>query len=90
MLILQKQFIGCKWLGKMYRQTQSTANSTCEDSEIDEQFATLLNQFRNYDDITIEDFITFNDNATTSPGQINTDLVEWREKAREEARECCT
>ena len=29
----------------------------------------------------------FDDNVMKSPGQINTDLVDWREKAREEATE---
>ena len=45
----------------------------------------LLTQLRDDKDITVEDFITFDDNVMTSPGQINTDLVDWREKAREQA-----
>ena len=49
----------------------SEANSTCKDGKIDEEFATLLNQLRDHDNITIEDFKT-----STSPGQINTDLVD--------------
>ena len=68
------------------------ANSTSKDSEIneelDEEFATLLNQLRDdVGDITVEDFVTFDDNVTTSPGQINTDLVAWLEKALEEGIE---
>ena len=68
------------------------ANSTSKDSEIneelDEEFATLLNQLRDdVEDITVEDFVTFDDNVTTSPGQINTDLVAWLEKALEEGIE---
>ena len=56
-------------------------NSTCYDNEINEIFATLLNQLRHDDNITVEDFITFDDNITTTLGQINTDLVDCREKA---------
>ena len=66
---------------------KSWANSTCKDTRIDEEFATFLNQFCDDDDITVEEFITCDDNVMTSPGQINTDLVDWREKAREEAIE---
>ena len=64
-----------------YGFKKSEANSTFKDTEIDEEFATLLNQLRDADDITVEDFITFDDNVTTSPGQINIDLVVWREKS---------
>ena len=35
--------------------------------------------------MTVGDFVTFDDNLTTSTGQINTDLIDWRQKAREEA-----
>ena len=35
----------------------------------------------------MQDFITFDDNVTTFPGELNSDLVSWREKAREEAIE---
>ena len=60
---------------------KSEANSTCKDSKIDEEFASLLNQLRDDDDITVKEFITFEDNVTTFSGQINTDLVNWREKS---------
>ena len=68
------------------------AKSTTKDSKIDEEFddefATLLNQLRDdVDDITIKDFTMFDDNVTTSPGQINSDLIAWWEKALEEAIE---
>ena len=46
---------------------KSEVNSTCKDSEIDEEFATLLNQLRD-DGITVEELITFDDNVTTFPG----------------------
>lgn len=47
---------------------KSKASSSCKDNEIDEEFATLLNQLRDDNDITGEDFITFHDNITTSIG----------------------
>ena len=37
------------------------------------------------DKITVEDFVTFDDNLTTSTDQINTDLIDWQQQAREEA-----
>ena len=43
-------------------------SSSCKDNEIDEKFATLLNQLRDDNDIPGEDFITFDDNITTSIG----------------------
>ena len=70
----------------MWLQKISETNSTRKESKIVEEFATLFNQRRD-DDITVKDFITFDDNVTTSPGQINTDLVLWREKIWEEAIE---
>ena len=33
----------------------------------------------------MQDYLTFDDNLPTSVGQINTDLVDWRETVREEA-----
>ena len=45
----------------------------------------LLAQLREDDDITVEDFITSDDNLTTSIGQINTNKVDWRQQAREDA-----
>lgn len=53
-------------VSKMLLQ-KSEVNSTCKDSEIDEEFATLLNQLRD-DGITVEELITFDDNVTTFPG----------------------
>ena len=35
--------------------------------------------------MTVEIVVTFDDNLTTSTGQINTDLIDWRQQAREEA-----
>ena len=60
------------------------SNSTCKDSEVDKEFGTLLNQLRDDDDITVEDFIMFDDNVTKYPGQINTDLVDSKEKPWED------
>ena len=40
----------------------SEANITCKDSEMDEEFASLLNQLRDYNDIRFEEFTTFDDN----------------------------
>ena len=37
------------------------------------------------EDVNLQDYLTFDDNLPTSVGQINTDLVDWRETAREEA-----
>ena len=73
-------------LSKVWLQKISETNSTRKESKIVEEFATLFNQRRD-DDITVKDFITFDDNVTTSAGQINTDLVVWREKIWEEAIE---
>ena len=52
---------------KVWLQKISEANITCEDSEIDREFTTLLNQLCGDDDITVKDVITFDDNVTTSP-----------------------
>ena len=53
--------------------------------EVDEEFESLLAQLREDDDKTVEDFIPFDDNLTTSIGQINTDMVDSRQQAREDA-----
>ena len=45
----------------------------------------LFTQLREDDEITVEDFVTFDDNLTTSTGQINTNLIDWRQQAQEEA-----
>ena len=63
---------------------QESINSITNDNEIDEEFESFLTQLRIDDDITVEDFVTFDDNLTTSTGQINTDLKDWQEQAREE------
>ena len=64
---------------------QESVNSITNDNEIDEEFESLLTQPCEDDKITIEDFITFDDNLTTQAGQINTDLIDWQQQAREEA-----
>ena len=64
---------------------ESDCHSISEEGEIDEEFETLLAQLRVDDDITVEDFITFDDNLTTSTGQINTDMIDWRQQAQEDA-----
>ena len=45
----------------------------------------LFTQLREDDEITVEDFVTFDDNLTTSSGQINANLIDWRQQAQEEA-----
>ena len=35
--------------------------------------------------LNVEDFITLDDNLTTSTGQINTNMIDWRQQAREDA-----
>ena len=64
---------------------QESVNIITNDNEIDEEFECLLTQLREDDEITVKDFVTFGDNLTTSTGQINTDLIDWRQQAREEA-----
>ena len=64
---------------------QESVNIITNDNEIDEEFESLLTQLREDDEITVKDFVTFGDNLTTSTGQINTDLIDWRQQAREEA-----
>ena len=64
---------------------QEFVNSITNDSEIDEKFESLLTQLREDAEITVGDFVTFDDNLTTSTGQINADLIDWRQQAREEA-----
>ena len=64
---------------------QESVNSITNDNEIDEEFESLLTQFREDDEMTFENVVTFDDNLTLSTGQINTDLVDWRQQAREEA-----
>ena len=45
-------------------------------------------RLRDDDDITVEDFTAYYDaNVTAYPGQINTNLVDWREKTQEETIE---
>ena len=64
---------------------KSECHSVSGEGEVDEEFESLLAQLREDDDIIAEDFITFDDNLTTSIGQINTDMVDWRQQAREDA-----
>ena len=64
---------------------KSECHSVSGEGEVDEEFESLLAQLREDDNITVEDFITFDDNLTTSIGQINTDMVDWRQQAREDA-----
>ena len=63
---------------------KSECHSVSGEGEVDEEFESLLAQLREDDDITVEAFITFDDNLTTSIGQINTDMVDWRQQARED------
>ena len=63
---------------------QESVNSITNENEIDEEFESLLTQLREDDEITVEDFVT-DDNLTTSTGQINTDLIDWQQQARQEA-----
>ena len=62
-----------------------SVNSITNNSEIDEELESLPTQLHEDDKITVEDFVTFNDNLTTSTGQVNTDLIDWRQQAREQA-----
>ena len=64
---------------------QIPVNSVTNDNEIDEEFGSLITHLREDDEITVEAFVTFNDNLTKSTGQINTDLIDWLQQAREEA-----
>ena len=48
-------------------------------------FESLLNQLWKVEKITVEDFVTFDDNLTTSTDQISTDLIDWQQRAGEEA-----
>ena len=62
-----------------------SVNSITNNSEIDEELESLPIQLHEDDEITVADFVTFNDNLTTSTGQVNTDLIDWRQQAREQA-----
>ena len=76
MSTLQKQFSGYRLLGEMYQTIincfqkcgfgQESVNSITNDNEIDEEFESLLTQLREDDEITVEDFVTFDDNLATS------------------------
>ena len=61
-----------------YGFEQESINSIHNDNEIDEEFESLFTQHREEDEITVEDFVTFDDTTTTSTGQINTNLIDWR------------
>ena len=56
---------------------QESINSITNDNEIDEEFESLLIQFREDDQTTVADFVTFDDNLPTSTGQVNMDLIDW-------------
>ena len=60
-------------------------NSIDEENDIDEEFQNLLTQHCENNKITVKDFITFDDDLTTSINRINTNLVDWRQQARYEA-----
>lgn len=80
MLISGKQLIGCNWLGEVYQQTQQFTAF--------KKMASKNLRLRDDDDITVEDFTAYYDaNVTAYPGQINTNLVDWREKTQEETIE---
>ena len=64
---------------------QESVKIITNDNEIDEEFESLLTQLREDNEITVEDFVTFDDSLTTSTGQINTYLIDWRQQDREEA-----
>ena len=64
---------------------QEPVNSITNDNEVDEKFGSLLTQLQEDGEITAEDFVTFDDNLTTSTCQINIHLIESRQQAREEA-----
>ena len=53
--------------------------------EIDEEFESLLTQLCEEDEITVEFFVSFDDNLTTSTFQKSADLIDCRQQAREEA-----
>ena len=55
------------------------------DIEIDKEFESLITQLCEEGEITVEHFVAFDDNLTTSTCQKNTDLIGWRQQAREEA-----
>ena len=56
---------------------QEFVNSIINDNVIDEEFNSLFTQLSEDDEITVEDFLIFDDNLTTSTGQTNADLINW-------------
>ena len=56
---------------------QEFVNSIINDNVIDEEFNRLFTQLSEDDEITVEDFLIFDDNLTTSTGQTNADLINW-------------
>ena len=96
MSTLQKQFIGCRLFGEMYLQKQQLTAS--KNVGLDKDLSTalpmimkkmqnlnLLTHLREDDEITVKNFVTFDDNLTTLTAQINNDLINWRQQAQEEA-----
>ena len=63
---------------------QGFVNSITNDNVIDEEIKSLLTQLCEDDEITVEDFVIF-DNLTTSIDQINTELIHWWQHSQEEA-----
>ena len=64
---------------------QESVNSITNDNEIGEEYQSLLTQLCENDEITVEDFVTFDENLKISTVKINTDLIDWRQQTREEA-----
>ena len=60
---------------------QESVNIITNDNEMNGEFESLLTRLREDDEIIVEDFVTLDDNLTTSTGQINTDLIDWRQPA---------
>ena len=54
---------------------QDSVNSVTNDNEIDEEFESLLTHLHENDETTVEDFVTF-DNLATS------DNIDWSNKYR--------
>ena len=64
---------------------EALKSSIAEDNELDEEFESFCSQLSEDYKITPEVFVNFDDDLTTSAGQINTDLIDWRQQVREEA-----
>ena len=90
---MQKQFFGYSLLGEMSTETIINCfqkrwvwTRICQHHfQQMKNLKSLFTQLREDDEITVEDFVTFDDNLTTSSGQINANLIDWRQQAQEEA-----